>query len=408
MPQVAKAKVCRLCGVDCTALARVRDQFGRYYCKPCYTREEQRGRAAPSHSADPSSTGTNMGLTTDAPAVAGLAGPTSVSSLAARLRQQRESGGSSPAVHGPHADDPDPVSTPAPFRDSRGREVVIADAGDGVIPLAEPTPPPIAGRWVVPETLCVDCGMPIAADARVCKHCGFDRQSGKSVGERSVLRPTVPETCRKCGYDMRGLSDTRCPECGTDHRVGGGRPVVCKGCGADISKSLDARCGACGTVNIRRARHDPRVDARRSAARAYAVAAAILGVSILIGTVVAALPGGASIGAFALVALASQVLCVGAFMLMTVAWLGEGDPLSLDALRMAAMVGAADALQAGTLGTLATGFGGVMGAVLVLAIISYLLFGIDWEDRWIVLGIMSAVKAVATVGGLLGAAWLGW
>jgi hypothetical protein len=33
---------------------------------------------------------------------------------------------------------------------------------------------------------------------------------------RHILRsPPTPGTCRRCGYDLRGLPEPRCPECGT-------------------------------------------------------------------------------------------------------------------------------------------------------------------------------------------------
>jgi hypothetical protein len=54
MSTTAPVKVCVLCKQDVTALKRVKDPAGRYYCEPCYAKA-QAAKVAPPHQAGPQS-----------------------------------------------------------------------------------------------------------------------------------------------------------------------------------------------------------------------------------------------------------------------------------------------------------------------------------------------------------------
>lgn len=57
----------------------------------------------------------------------------------------------------------------------------------------------------------------MARNAPVCANCGYDERkgfdSGRGVGASATRGGVL--TCHKCGYDLRGLRDRKCPECGT-------------------------------------------------------------------------------------------------------------------------------------------------------------------------------------------------
>src|SRR6185503_2938088 len=51
MSESAMAKVCGLCGQDCSGRARTKDKSGKYFCKTCY--DQAMAKRAGSHSAAP-------------------------------------------------------------------------------------------------------------------------------------------------------------------------------------------------------------------------------------------------------------------------------------------------------------------------------------------------------------------
>lgn len=57
----------------------------------------------------------------------------------------------------------------------------------------------------------------------------------------------MPGTCGKCGYDLRGLPEPRCPECGTPFaRPDHGGPWTCPNCTEEIEGQF-TDCWKCGT-----------------------------------------------------------------------------------------------------------------------------------------------------------------
>jgi len=67
---------------------------------------------------------------------------------------------------------------------------------------------------------CGVCGGPMAFDSPVCSICGYDERVGFESSRHAQSTFTKDERevkCRQCGYDLRGLRSSRCPECGTDN-----------------------------------------------------------------------------------------------------------------------------------------------------------------------------------------------
>lgn len=159
----ANAKVCVICGEDCSGRARTRDPRGRYACNDCL------------------------------------------------LKQRLARGG-------------EVVLPPLPTRKAAEGATVGANRGprpedDDILSLAEddsPPPPP-------PSIPCPCCSRPLAPDAVVCVGCGFNRNTGERAGTEAPGKPRrrkggegpKPLLCAGCGYNLHGLRSARCPECGT-------------------------------------------------------------------------------------------------------------------------------------------------------------------------------------------------
>jgi DNA-directed RNA polymerase subunit RPC12/RpoP len=59
--------------------------------------------------------------------------------------------------------------------------------------------------------------------------------------------PANPTHCLNCGYDLRGLPEPRCPECGEPFtRIGATRPWTCPNCGERCEGQF-TQCWKCGT-----------------------------------------------------------------------------------------------------------------------------------------------------------------
>lgn len=158
----ANAKVCVICGEDCSGRARTRDPRGRYACNDCL------------------------------------------------LKKRLARGG-------------EVVLPPLPTRKAAGGATAGADGGprpedDDILALAEDRSPPSPP----PSMPCPCCSRPLAPEAVVCVGCGFNRDTGERVGTEASGRTRArkgaegpkPLLCAGCGYNLRGLRSARCPECG--------------------------------------------------------------------------------------------------------------------------------------------------------------------------------------------------
>jgi len=130
-------KTCRRCGVDCSKLPRVKDDRGRYYCKPCYEaarREKVRRDAA-----------------------------------RAALAAEPE-----PAAVDDEPVDVEPIDTAE--EDSRTTEIALeADS----FAIGDWSEAPLQLETV--EETCPGCGGAMAASAVVCLGCGFNRKTGRRM-----------------------------------------------------------------------------------------------------------------------------------------------------------------------------------------------------------------------------------
>ena len=72
-----------------------------------------------------------------------------------------------------------------------------------------------------------------------------DAERARSVIETEHGRPN-PTHCEKCGYDLQGLSEPRCPECGQPFtRVEAGPPWTCPQCCEQVEGQF-TQCWKCG------------------------------------------------------------------------------------------------------------------------------------------------------------------
>ena len=152
MPEAA-SKICVKCGTDCAGKPRTKDSKGRYMCRPCADAVEQ-ARAEPAPGEDDGAIPVE-GI--DASAIGSILAAESSVRAAPR--------------------------------------VVVIDAA------------------VVPggDEACPACGAGMRAGAMKCKACGFDRRAGLEGGKGKV---GTTGKCSGCGYDLKGIKASRCPECG--------------------------------------------------------------------------------------------------------------------------------------------------------------------------------------------------
>jgi hypothetical protein len=104
----------------------------------------------------------------------------------------------------------------------------------------------LLGVGLCPACLGDISGLPAEEDACViCRTCC-------SAWRHSDIGPR-PKRCRRCGYDLAGIGDGPCPECGRS-RVRGvpdlrppGQPC-CARCGGDMEGRESRACEACGAM----------------------------------------------------------------------------------------------------------------------------------------------------------------
>lgn len=149
-------KLCVKCGTDVAGKPRVKDPQGRYLCHPCVDR--LKAEKSP--------------------------------------RTQRAS---------------EPVSVPAGSLElpAEGGVFGVIDL-DALKRVAEPQRP----REL---RVCPACGKAREKDSVICINCGFDERAGfqRGTGVGASARTGGTTTCIKCGYNLKGLKQPRCPECGT-------------------------------------------------------------------------------------------------------------------------------------------------------------------------------------------------
>ncbi len=110
-----------------------------------------------------------------------------------------------------------------------GRPATASSGGEGPIPLAQPETTPAraagAGRDLN-AALCPACSHGMSPAAVICINCGFDRRTGftRRTGVDAAANRTGTLNCPSCGYDLTGLRQRVCPECG-EQNLGKHNPI---------------------------------------------------------------------------------------------------------------------------------------------------------------------------------------
>lgn len=174
-PRMTVSVTCTTCSVDLSGAKRYRDKKGRAYCADCAKQFATRAR----------------------PAVREVVpGPVTTVRPA-------------PTIAPPPPILPK-IDVHPPRQDAAETGTIELDLGSR---RADPEP----------ERRCPECSRPMKADARMCIGCGYDTATGRvaaveapigaSREERTKAR-RAGEPCVNCGYDLKGLPNARCPECG--------------------------------------------------------------------------------------------------------------------------------------------------------------------------------------------------
>lgn len=255
------------------------------------------------------------------------------------------------------------------------------------------TPAPIAAAAVEPEGFdvfdiapdpnaprtapCPNCGRPVNEQAALCVGCGYSKTHGRVLSESDVPKSADPppgkrQSCKKCGYDLRGLKSATCPEC--------------------------------GAINTRPSRRErDREDSARVARDSYLQPALMLLIGGIIATALYAAhasqignsPAGGAIGY--LISLAVTVpIGVLVFWFCCLIWIGFDAPIHLTALRLAGIYAVTDVVRGLFLFVPLPWWaeGGVIGFIYIGLLQQFL--EMDYEDALIV-GLITFIVKVATI-----------
>ncbi len=193
---------------------------------------------------------------------------------------------------------------------------------DGTFALAdEPAPAraaPAAGRM----ELCPDCSTPLGAGP-ICASCGYNRVTGMAIGEHGGGTPppagTTPDAvpakkkrktvkCVQCGYDLAGLKEPLCPEC--------------------------------GTLNSKYAR--AKAEERQTLRAMYIKPAIMAAIGLVFACAIFAVRG-LPVGFYLLYYAAAVPVGFVAYVLLSIAFIGFDEPLGVTFVRIAAVLAVADA-----------------------------------------------------------------
>lgn len=224
---------------------------------------------------------------------------------------------------------------------------------------------------------CPNCGRPVNEQAAVCVACGYSKAHGRVLSESDIPKAADPprgrrQTCKKCGYDIRGLKTAQCPEC--------------------------------GTVNTRPSRRErDREDSARVARDSYLQPALMLLIGGIISTALYAAfathrGGDPAAGAISyLISLAITVpIGVLVFWFCCLIWIGFDAPIHLTALRLAGIYAVTDVVRGLFLFVPLPWWaeGGVIGFIYIGLLQQFL--EMDFEDALIV-GLITFIVKVVTI-----------
>lgn len=187
-------KQCRICGEDCSDRARVKDQFGHYYCQEC-----ARAHMAPGAPLDDSSHPHHTQSINHADLHADVIETIRAEEAAASAQSS--------------------VVESAVHDGTEGETEALADDGldDDIIPLAPPDE-----TVDVSLSSCPVCFHRYPPEAGFCANCGYDPQRGIQ-SSRFIEASRAPRqghasqplyACPQCHHDMAHATSLVCPECG--------------------------------------------------------------------------------------------------------------------------------------------------------------------------------------------------
>jgi hypothetical protein len=310
-PRPPAGKTCVRCGKDCAGRPRFRTGPGRYICVECL----EQAKAA--------------------------------------HRRQTAGAAASAATSGA-----DPARAAA------------ADDGEiGLEPLDVPGSSP-----------CPVCMAPILRGHHVCARCGMDQRKGveSSTWVERTLAPRKGRrapTCPTCGYDMTGLRELKCPECGTVLTPAGARKAA--------EKRLSAR----------RVRNVYLVPLLMFVFGAGFASAAMYG-----------LRGTAGVGAYWFTFGFEVAIAIAVFWVCQIIWIGVDAPMHLNLLRLCGCYAAVDAANVIFSLIPVLGLAWILSIALYIALLTEML-DLEVPDALIVACATFVVKYLIVVAVL--SWWLG-
>lgn len=327
-----------------------KDRFGNCYCEPCAqalvgaaTRAKQRAaglRSIQQHATNATPAPEPVPVT--------VAEPAAQPAPAARA----------PAPHAAPPQHPPPADGAPIIPDLSVPEALTTE---GIIALEPETDKPR-----LHTRQCESCAKLINAEVSICPYCSYDTR----LGSPGTLKEPL-YTCINCGYDLAGLPEPICPECGTVNP----KPRKRTARSAELEKQ-----------------------SREIARKAYLRPAIMLGAGLLgLLIVTAALGKPTDILAYGLKYLFDVPVGLGVYIVCCLLWIGFDMPLHLVAFRLAAIYAVVDLLD--SLGGLLGIFGILVWGLIYLTYLGLLMeeLDLDFQDAWILAFLTSFAKLIVGV-----------
>jgi hypothetical protein len=351
MSDQAASPICARCRQPIAGASR-RDRFGNSYCEACAQALIGASQRAKQRAAGLKSIQANAAAVPKPapPEPAPVAATSASTPLAAA---PAPASASAPRPKRPATAPPAPAEGAPIIPDLSIPEKLTADGTIALEP--EQEKPKLHTRQ------CESCNKLINAEVSVCPYCQYDTRSGPP-GKEPL------HTCMNCGYDLAGLPEPICPECGTVNP----KP-----------RKKSAR------------RIELEQESREIARKAYTRPAIMLGAGLLgLLIITASLGHPTDILAYGLKYLFDVPVGLGVYIVCCLLWIGFDMPLHLIAFRLAAIYAVVDALDA--VGHLLGIFAMLLWPVIYLTYLGLLMEELDLElqDAWILAFLTSFAKFI--------------